>query len=52
MIRHHQGGITMAGHAARSSADTIRTAAAVTVAEQTEEIQVMTVLLDRLRADP
>ena len=53
MIRHHQGGITMAGHAARSSADdTIRTAAAVMVAEQTEEIQVMTVLLDRLRTGP
>jgi uncharacterized protein (DUF305 family) len=53
MIRHHQGGITMAGHAARTSTDdTIRTAAAVMVAEQTEEIQVMTVLLDGLRADP
>lgn len=53
MIRYHQGGITMAGHAARTSTDdTIRTAAAVMVAEQTEEIQVMTVLLDRLRADP
>jgi uncharacterized protein (DUF305 family) len=53
MIRHHQGGITMAGHAARTSTDdTIRGAAAVMVAEQTEEIQVMTVLLDRLRAGP
>jgi uncharacterized protein (DUF305 family) len=53
MIRHHQGGITMAGHAARHSTDdTIRTAAAVMVAEQTEEIQVMTVQLDRLRTDP
>lgn len=53
MIRHHQGGITMAGHAARTSTDdAIRTAAAVMVAEQAEEIQVMTVLLDRLRADP
>lgn len=53
MILHHQGGITMAGHVARSSNDdTIRTAAAVMVAEQTEEIQVMTVLLDGLRTDP
>lgn len=53
MIRHHQGGITMAGHAARMSTnDTIRSAAAVMVAEQTEEIQVMTVLLDRLKAGP
>lgn len=53
MIRHHQGGIAMAGHVARSSNDdTIRTAAAVMVAEQTEEIQVMTVLLNRLRTDP
>lgn len=53
MIRHHQGGITMAGHTARNSTDdTIRTAAAVMVAEQTEEIQVMTVLLDRLRTGP
>lgn len=53
MIRHHQGGITMAGHAARNSTDdTIRRAAAVMVAEQTEELQVMTVLLGRLRSEP
>lgn len=51
MIRHHQGGITMAAHAARHSThEAVRTAAALMITEQTEEIQVMTVLLEELRA--
>lgn len=50
MIRHHQGGITMAGHATRTTTnDTVRRTASIMVAEQTEDIQVMTVLLDRLQ---
>lgn len=46
MIRHHQGGITMAGSAYRySTNESVRRAAGLMVAEQTEEIQVMTALL-------
>lgn len=50
MIRHHQGGITMAAYATRTTTnDTVRRTASIMVAEQTEDIQVMTVLLDRLQ---
>ena len=49
MTRHHQGGITMAAYAfQRATGDAVRRAASIMVAEQTEEIQIMTVMLDRL----
>lgn len=48
MTRHHQGGITMAGYAFQhSDNDAVRRAASIMVTEQTEEIQLMTLMLDR-----
>jgi uncharacterized protein (DUF305 family) len=53
MLRHHQGGVDMAAHAARhTSTDAVRRAASVMVDEQTQEIQVMTVLLDQRHSTP
>lgn len=53
MIRHHQGGIDMAGHAVRHSAtDVVRRAAALMVDEQTQEIQVMATLLAQRDSAP
>lgn len=47
MTRHHQGGITMAGYAFQhSDSDAVRRAASIMVTEQTEEIQLMTLMLD------
>ncbi len=46
MIRHHQGGIDMAGHASRTVANPeIRRAAVAMVKGQSDEIAVMTVML-------
>lgn len=46
MTRHHQGGITMANYAfQRATSDAVRRAASVMVAEQTEEIQIMMIML-------
>lgn len=50
MTRHHQGGIAMAGYAFRHALnDAVRRAASVMVAEQTEEVQLMTLMLDARR---
>ncbi|KAA0107723.1 DUF305 domain-containing protein [Mycolicibacterium sp. P1-5] len=47
MIRHHQGGITMAGYAFQHTCtDAVRRAAGIMVAEQTDDIQAMSILLD------
>ncbi|KHO18899.1 DUF305 domain-containing protein [Mycolicibacterium setense] len=47
MTRHHQGGIAMASYAfQRTGNDTVRRAASIMVTEQTEEIQLMTLMLD------
>lgn len=48
MIRHHQGGVDMAAHAGQEAGDpAIRRAATAMVKEQSEEIGVMTVMLDQ-----
>lgn len=48
MIRHHQGGIDMAAHASQEAGDpAIRRAATAMVKEQSEEIGVMTVMLNQ-----
>jgi uncharacterized protein (DUF305 family) len=48
MIRHHQGGIDMAGHASRTAANPeIRRAAVAMVKSQSDEIAVMTVMLNQ-----
>ena len=48
MIRHHQGGVDMAADAARRATNrNIREAALEMVKDQTDEIQLMMVLLDR-----
>lgn len=48
MIRHHQGGIDMAAHAVRETpTDAVRRIAATMLDEQTQETQVMTVLLEQ-----
>ncbi|OBG88378.1 hypothetical protein A5699_17525 [Mycobacterium sp. E802] len=53
MLRHHQGGIDMAAHAAQhTSTDIVRRAAALMVADQTQEIQIMTIMLTQRRARP
>jgi uncharacterized protein (DUF305 family) len=53
MTRHHQGGVDMAAHVLRDTkTDVVRRAAAVMVDEQTQEIQVMTVLLNQRAGAP
>jgi uncharacterized protein (DUF305 family) len=53
MIRHHQGGIDMAAHASQEAGDPqIRRAATGMVKEQSEEIGVMTVMLDQRGGQP
>lgn len=53
MIRHHQGGIDMAAHAAAATAtDAVRRAAAVMVTEQSQDVAVMATLLAQRRAAP
>jgi uncharacterized protein (DUF305 family) len=48
MIRHHQGAVDMAGEASRTAGDPeIRRAAVGMVKNQSEEITVMTVMLDQ-----
>ena len=48
MTRHHQGGITMAAYVfQRATSDAVRRAASIMVAEQTEEVQLMGILLDK-----
>ena len=48
MIRHHQGGVDMAAYAAREAHDsTVKEAALGMVKDQTEEIQLMMVMLDQ-----
>ncbi|MEZ0364998.1 DUF305 domain-containing protein [Mycobacterium sp. pUA109] len=48
MIRHHQGGIDMAAHAFRHSTnDAVRRTASIMVDEQTQEVQLMAVMLDQ-----
>lgn len=48
MIRHHQGGIDMASYAFQHTTnDTIRRTSGSMVAEQTQEIQLMTMLLNQ-----
>ncbi|WP_198538781.1 DUF305 domain-containing protein [Mycolicibacterium wolinskyi] len=50
MTRHHQGGITMAAYAFQHAAnDAVRRAATIMVSEQTDEIQIMGVMLDPVR---
>ena len=47
MTRHHQGGITMATFAFQHGVnDAVRRAASVMVDEQTQEIQLMSMMLD------
>jgi uncharacterized protein (DUF305 family) len=53
MIRHHQGGIDMAAHASQEAANpAIRRAATGMVKEQSEEIGVMTVMLNQRGGQP
>ena len=53
MIRHHQSGIDMAGHAVRhSTTDVVQRAAALVVDEQTQEMQVMATLLTQRDSAP
>lgn len=53
MTRHHQGGIEMASYAAQHTAtDTVRRTALAMVDEQTQEIQLMAVMLNERGAMP
>ncbi|MBB3753809.1 uncharacterized protein (DUF305 family) [Mycolicibacterium sp. BK634] len=48
MIRHHQGGIDMAAYAYKHTLiDTVRKTAAAMVEEQTQEVGLMTILLEQ-----
>jgi len=53
MIRHHQGGIEMAGYAAQHSTTTIvRQTAVSMIDEQAQDIRYMTILLKQRIAAP
>jgi uncharacterized protein (DUF305 family) len=49
MTRHHQGGITMAAYAfGHTATDAVRRAASIMVDKQTQEIQLMSVMLAQI----
>jgi uncharacterized protein (DUF305 family) len=53
MTRHHQGGIDMAAYAAQhTTTDSVRHVAALMVDEQTQEVQLMAILLAQRDAGP
>ncbi|BBZ68158.1 DUF305 domain-containing protein [Mycolicibacterium insubricum] len=53
MSRHHQGGIEMAGYAVqRTHNDAVRRVAAAMIDEQTQELQLMAIMLKSRGAEP
>jgi uncharacterized protein (DUF305 family) len=52
MTHHHEGGIDMASYAfRRSTTDAVRRAASIMIDEQTQEIQLMTIMLNQRHDD-